>query len=406
MRGQFIGISRQNILSHLTPRDLLLGETADENEVSTILGKCRILRRNPGPLEKQGGHDGNAASGDPAKRAREGAFYCNFDILIEPATKGNKSKVIIKPYDGPDEEEDLPPAKKARADSYQDSDTETVDTASIVATESVSMDEAPSLNIKSDEEMMGNSHDDVDDESSLEEGVKEPSGNKPPTTEGSTTLKIMVGEKHQAVIPLLVPGKKMAASTRAVPPTLVWKPDAISGELLDKFVQDAGEVLKAYMKENDIEITRNVSSKLDPKHLPSNFTCREFNMDQILKLLHDKSYKTDLALHAIKASPKSYLFIWTKEDKELYNAGFKRHFSAIRFISKGMGPTKTNKDVVDYHYRFKIPDQFRRYQDKKREQARRMLDCVEKHRLDEYLSPESAQSVNNAGNGSKKIQNW
>jgi hypothetical protein len=102
-----------------------------------------------------------------------------------------------------------------------------------------------------------------------------------------------------------------------------------------------------------------------------------------------------------------FLFIWTKEEKEMYDAGFKRHFSAIRFITKGISSDKKHMDVVDYHYRFKIPDQFRRYQDKKREQARRMLDCIEKQKMDEYISSETSQAASNATNGSKKrIQSW
>ena len=129
-------------------------------------------------------------------------------------------------------------------------------------------------------------------------------------------------------------------------------------------------------------------------------------MDQILKLLHDKAYDADAALNAIEVSPQMFLFIWTKEEKEMYDAGFKRHFSAIRFITKGISSDKKHMDVVDYHYRFKIPDQFRRYQDKKREQARRMLDCIEKQKMDEYISSETSQAASNATNGSKRIQSW
>jgi len=37
-------------------------------------------------------------------------------------------------------------------------------------------------------------------------------------------------------------------------------------------------------------------------------------------------------------------------------------------------------EVIDYHYRFKIPDQFRKVQERKREQAIRMLECIETKR--------------------------
>jgi hypothetical protein len=159
------------------------------------------------------------------------------------------------------------------------------------------------------------------------------------------------------------------------------------------------------MKSENIEYSKTISDS-DSKHMPSIFTCREIKIDQVLKLLHCRLYKPDLALKIIKASPQAYLDTWTKREKELYNAGFKRHFSAIRLIAKEIGPTKSHKDVVDYHYRYKIPDQFRRYQDKKRELAKRMLDCAEKHRLGEFLSAESSQVVSNSSNGSKKYHSW
>lgn len=51
-------------------------------------------------------------------------------------------------------------------------------------------------------------------------------------------------------------------------------------------------------------------------------------------------------------------------------------------IHKGV-ETKSHKDVVDYHYRFKIPDQFRKYQDKKREQAKKMMESAERRSTDD-----------------------
>jgi hypothetical protein len=133
--------------------------------------------------------------------------------------------------------------------------------------------------------------------------------------------------------------------------------------------------------------------------------CREFNIDQIFKVLHEKAYNISHALKAIQESPETYLYIWTKEEKVLYDIGFKRHYNAIRFITKGLGESKNHKDVVDYFYRFKIPDQFRSYQDQKRDQAKRILECVEKHRRDEYLSPEC--TVPTSGIATKKLpQTW
>ena len=322
----------------------------------------------------------------------------------------NKSKVTIKPYEGQDEEESPAPVKKPRGEIRGSNYIETIDSGSFLANEST-MDDVPSLTVKSDDDVRASINDVENEEvendgSSVEDGEKDTFINRPPSTEGSAMQKIKVGEKHQAIIPPLVTGDSKVPSKRNFQPIFVWKPNAISDARLSAFIATVHRYLKSYMKEKQIEITRTVPDDLDQKHLPSDFTCREVNMDQIMKVLHDKSYNVDSALKSIKSSPQMYLSAWAKEDKVLYNAGFKKHFSAIRLISKSMGGNKKHKDVVDYHYRFKIPDQFRRYEDKKREEARRMLDCVEKHCLGEYLSTETAQAVSNAVNGMKKIQNW
>jgi histone deacetylase complex regulatory component SIN3 len=56
---------------------------------------------------------------------------------------------------------------------------------------------------------------------------------------------------------------------------------------------------------------------------------------------------------------------WTKNEKSLFNAGFKKHTGQLRNISLGL-PSKSTSEVIDYHYRFKIPSQYRKYVKKKR----------------------------------------
>jgi len=73
--------------------------------------------------------------------------------------------------------------------------------------------------------------------------------------------------------------------------------------------------------------------------------------------------------------------------------------------------SKNFKDVVDYHYRFKIPDQFRRYQEKKREQAKRMLDVVEARRFQETVKLSGNEELGGSRHGTsssgpKKVRNW
>ena len=47
LTSHFVGVSRRDLIATMTPRELILGDQADDNEVSTILGKCRVVRRAP-----------------------------------------------------------------------------------------------------------------------------------------------------------------------------------------------------------------------------------------------------------------------------------------------------------------------------------------------------------------------
>jgi hypothetical protein len=49
-------------------------------------------------------------------------------------------------------------------------------------------------------------------------------------------------------------------------------------------------------------------------------------------------------------------------------------------IAKTLASGKSTPDVVDYHFRFKIPDQFWQRQEKKREIAFRIVECMEEKR--------------------------
>jgi hypothetical protein len=55
MNGWFQGKSKKALLSSMGPRDLVLSEHSDDNEVFTILGKCRVARRQPLNKSNKGG---------------------------------------------------------------------------------------------------------------------------------------------------------------------------------------------------------------------------------------------------------------------------------------------------------------------------------------------------------------
>ena len=83
--GDFVPFSRQHILSSMTARDLLLGDQRDDNEVSAILGKCRVIRCRPSDL-----YPSNL----------NGVFICRYDItLTAPTSNSRKGIVKISSYE-------------------------------------------------------------------------------------------------------------------------------------------------------------------------------------------------------------------------------------------------------------------------------------------------------------------
>jgi hypothetical protein len=114
-----------------------------------------------------------------------------------------------------------------------------------------------------------------------------------------------------------------------------------------------------------------------------NSLLKECNVDAVLELLHDHNYDTDKTLEAIKSDLNKITSGWSTVEKDIFNEGFRRHQGSLRDISRALNPTKTFKDVADYWFRFKISDQFRIYQDKKRVQAVRLMECIEKRRYHE-----------------------
>ncbi len=420
LKGDFVGVPRKKILSSMSPRDILLSEQTDINEISTILGKCRVLRVKPpsedkpsgssGPSEKEG-DDGNSSKLKVRSKQRppKGAFFCKYDIILTPATKSSrKGKINIVPYDGPDEEAEIDEAsRRGRTGSTCSQDIEGAGEGGSADSETNSLGATESID--------NNSKAPEDDDSSL--GTNERRNRKQPTiTEGSATLKIKVGSEHQAAIPPQVNKRKYSPIRE--PPLMVWKPQSITDAKLNSYFNDAAKILKDYMTKEGIDMTRSLPQNVPPgispgsggsssdKRSSSHCAYREFDVDDLILLLHDHHYNTTTALRGLKNYPQDYIFTWSKEEKELYNAGFQKHASNLHSISQNFGETtKDHKDVVDYHYRFKIPDQFKRFQDLKREQARRMLEAGEHLRLNEYLS-EGKNPANDMVNGMKKRQQW
>eukprot|EP00977_Amphora_coffeiformis_P011078 scaffold2655_cov179-Amphora_coffeaeformis.AAC.11 len=87
------------------------------------------------------------------------------------------------------------------------------------------------------------------------------------------------------------------------------------------------------------------------------------------------------ALTLVEQEPTRFVTAWAQFEKDIFNDNFRRHHGTIRKIAKSVAPFKTVQEVIDYQYRFKIPDQFRLYQERKREIAVRIVECIDHRRV-------------------------
>lgn len=408
----------------MTNRDFILSNQSDENDVESIMSRCIVVARTPG--------------GENPPEAPEEIFVSSYRINFE---EGGSGKIELKAYDGLDE-----PWPIFDPEDYKDdvSDAASVESAPKPSAPrptrvmlSPSMREG-SKTLQSRRSTMttdGNASSSSTspsptsgDEGSLDLSQDDDMG---PETEGSTTKgNIYIGPEHQVDVPPFVPGQTVVSRN----PTLVWKPGAVSDELVDGYLNEASKILNEYMEQNGLVINDpyaplpsaraeallqaenngkpltlsrlSTASQLSQDH---NELTRECKIDELLAALDVHDYNPKKALAYVAKHPRHYITIWTQKEKDSFNTVFRRHSGSLRMISKALQGSKTFKDVVDYHYRFKIPDQFRRYQEKKREQAVRMMECVEHRRSLEapiFQRDEAVEELRKRAAAKKNKKEW
>jgi len=439
LSGNFEGISQEDLLYLMTPRDLLLGNQVDENEITTILGKCQILYRKPSTVSEEleaKNKKNNKRSSIP------GAFVCSYDInLIKKSHDYPVGSILITPYDGPMKvneplikdsnstiSEVLNNKKRIREDNVENESIGSAKTKKqkvLVDSESFkskneNVEVFPSMSNFNVEKNHGSKVCSSDDEiassdnPSLSDDQKTFLGSqaKLPISEGSTLQGVInIGPGHQVSIPPLL-NKKDYVSNRSQRAQPVWIPGKLSDEEVEMYIKDAMQYLERYMMKNyhyngnksDNNFNPSLKGTGERKKLENQpyQSVRECNLDFILCTLHDNTYDRTSALCAISKFPDCYLTVWNPEEQEYFNIGFMRHFSELHLILKGIRSSRNHKDVVDYYYRFKIPDLFQRYKQKKREQARRMMGYAEIRKIQEVTS---LDGMNNS-TSSKKSRNW
>lgn len=385
--------------------DLVLSNQCDENDVESIVSRCFVVQRKP--------------STEKPPEAPEEIFVSSYRINFDKGSSGSPIELTV--YDGPDEpwpvfepedfeeeaEEEEVSEDKMSVDESAPSKPPAQEPKKVMRSPSISegskalrnkrssmsmTDDASSASSTSPSPTSG-------DEASLDFSQEEDLG---PDTEGSTTKgSIFVGPEHQVDVPPFTPGQTVASRN----PIQVWSPGAVSDDVVDGYLKEASKILNAYMKEHDLviddpyaplpsaRIEAMLQAENNGKPLTLSRFCtasslskdrneltRECKLDELLSTLQSHEYNPEKALAYVAGHPSEFLTIWTEKERESFDNVFRRHSGSLRMITKALAGQKTFKDVVDYHYRFKIPDQFRRYQEKKREQALRMMECVESRR--------------------------
>ena len=366
----------KTFLDRLQHNELVLTNLREEHDIATIEKICDVYYFQ--------------RTGAPSMNSLAGRYLCRYRLKFDP---------VERTVEWGDWDVDIQAAVAAAQENA------TVDTLS-------SDDEGEHQDEEADE----------DDEDSASASSDE-AANRPSTIqEGEGTAlrgDIQVGSNFQMKVGPFIPGQMVVSRN----PKCIYKAHRMSdGEMTD-FLNRVADVHNEYLKRHGLTMDEPYSPlrhdqveeimRESPDHSPPTGSfmstaamlggdrsrlSKECSADAILEILSDHDYDTDKALTAIKADFDSISVGWSRVEKEFFDDGFRRHQGALRLIARSIGPTKSIPDVIDYYYRYKIPDQFRKYQDKKREQAVKMVECIESRKYHESLS----NNENNGSNGGGK----
>lgn len=429
-------ISRIQLIGTMSNRDVILSDQEDDNDVLTILEKCTVLMRRP-------------SKNDSIPTLPHNTFVCRYSISFGE----NPGSAVLSPFDG---ENDLWPSDDAAIsvpavnlesffkviEGEVENQSQTEGGASFAVLNACSKrcrensllpHPAGNLSLGGNKRLtavdiaLSSDNDDSvsDATTSSSCGSDDQFDGK-----GNTKGRILVGPEHQVNIMPFTGTSEVVTRN----PIQVWKPNSIDQKDLDAYLIHSANILTPFLKQNSLLMDdpylplpseqvdalvkehsktgafltlSNISTASSMSQQRNNLT-RECKTDKLVMTLHLKNYKIDNALNDVATSPRDFVTVWTKKDKELLDSGFRRFSGSLRMISKGIAISKSFKDVVDYHYRFKIPDQFRKYQDKKREHAVQMMNILEGRRGFEAPVQSRSDEIAVAGKvpQEKKLQKW
>ena len=447
LQGDFVGLrhhtSREEFCNSLGAHGILLSSHADDNCVTTICGIANVLFRQPSSSSSH--HDDSDNDRPPMSSTtlpysnHKNTFVCRYSLTFGTS---NSAQVQVTPFQGENdewevvtttEEEPHPVKKRARSENHghEKDDASKLPSAAAAAAASEDGTGGDSRGSFTSDDDDDDDDDDDNSDSNINDDYRQ-NGGIPPVAEGSTEKRdIQVGPEYQVVVPKFIPNQKVVSRN----PTLVWQPGKISDDELDDYFKQAADILTTFLHKHGLtmsepysplpsdQMEQVVRDSGTPERLPTlstistasslsgkrNSLLRECDADSLLFVLGQNMYNIKDALASIEASPRDFVTVWSPHEKERFDSGFRRYSGSLRMIGKGIAPTKDFKDTIDYHYRFKIPDQFRRFQDKKREQAIRMIECIETRRhLNVVINTQSDRIgiQDNNGGAKRKASDW
>ena len=359
--GEKRGNVRESILATMSAQDVILTDQSDDNAISSILGKVKVVRMKPVDI----------MSRDKAtNETKSNNFICRYTISMCPANSpGMDFTVKLRPCT--DDNDDFKVAGRTHASSvFDSSDAEDDDFNSVVGTNTADK----------------NNNADPYSPSAF------PMSPRRIVSEGVTTLgKIRIGPDHQAIIPQQIDlhrkssfrGMSNPPSQRI--PSMVWDPASDEGNHVDEFLAESSSLLMEHLHILGLQPFHDANYIESPDTIAEAKQPREVNIGSLLTELHECRGDVRKAIQKVRGSPEKYMTIWNKSEKEQFEAGYRIYRESIRMIANSVDGSKTCKDAVEYQYRFKFVENFRRFMRKKREKAEEIMATVEDRMLNEAL---------------------
>ena len=432
LQGQWTNgiLTKEELLNIMLPGEYVISNQIDDNPVASILRTVEVVHPTT-PQDKN--HNSTAASASARELIEslsENQCYVRYRIRktqrswkLEVWTPEDDASSAVGPANGGH-------PNRAKAPHHMDESLSSDDT------EARRRDSRPTRK-ELDRGGGGggdDSDDDDDDDDSDDDTPSYLSGDDGglaamPEGEGSILrASTSVGPKHQVSVPNFV----RAEAVRSRNPQLVWKAHAVSEADLQHYLHELATLLNPHQRERGLTLRDPYSprpadeterailqdardhpphhreqglAQLQPtgspwirtgSHVSSasrlslkpNALLKECDADAALLFLHDHQYDAGAALAAVRADPARILPTLTRAftnwEKRVFDEGFRGSQGSLSRVASAMDVPMTS--VVDYWYRFKIPDQFRQYRNKKREHAIRMVECIEKRRYYDFAA--------------------